>query len=115
MVPPCESEAATMQTSCMFSGMSQHAAEEKIREFAREGARAALKELGIDKCSSKDIATICDLLASFRLFRKEAWKSAITGTARVVGWSLILAAGAVCVQVTIGVKNLLAFLGKIVN
>ena len=56
----------------------------------------ALKEIGLeDAGAGTDIRSIRDFLKGFRFFKKESWNTVIKGTARVIGWTIVLGIGGV--------------------
>jgi len=75
--------------------MTHSELEEFLGGIARRGAADALKAVGLaDESAYDDIRDIRDLLKGFKLVRREAWSTAVSGMGRMIGWAFILAMAA---------------------
>ena len=65
--------------------------EEFLGAIAKRGAFEALQATGLnDENAGSDVRDLRDLLKGFRVFRKAAWTTAVTGAGRVIGWAIVI-------------------------
>lgn len=96
-------------TSCYFNGMEHHEIQNNISHFAKEGAVAALQEIGfydeagcVDKKAVSDFISLRSMLRDWRDFKKTTWQA-------ITKWVMWIALGLLAVK--LGVADLLK-LGK---
>ena len=68
--------------SCYFSGMTDDEIKQSIRQFAKEGAVAALQEIGfydelghVDHKAVSDFFSLRSLLTDWREFKRDTWRT----------------------------------------
>jgi hypothetical protein len=70
-------------------------AQQAAEAGGERGAAIALAKVGLaDEAAGADIKTIRDFISGFRLFRRGAVTTAISGTSKIVGWSIVFSLAA---------------------
>ena len=79
--------------------MSAEKQVEYLSVVAQQGAREALKAIGLnDAEAAADIRDIRDLLRALRVLKKAAWTTTFTAMGRIIGWAFVVAIAALFVN-----------------
>ena len=82
-----------------FGDMSANRQAEYLSVIAQQGAREALKAIGLnDAEAAADIRDIRDLLRALRVLKKAAWTTTFTAMGRIIGWAFVVTIAALFVN-----------------
>jgi hypothetical protein len=91
--------------SCYWNGMEDENVQREIKRFAKQGAVAALEELGfydsngkIDRDAVKDFGEVRGMLKDWREFKASTWRA-------IAKWVMYIALGLLAIK--LGVADLL--------
>lgn len=88
--------------SCYWNGMEDKNVQKEIKRFAKEGAVAALEELGfydangqIDRNAVNDFGEVRGMLKDWREFKTATWRA-------IVKWVMYIALGLLAIKLGFG-------------